>query len=310
MSKLFNKYSSWLQGFRVPHTPLVNPFFDPQGDFDNKRCLRNRLILTESGRERRDGITAEPAAGENGLKRPNAPLEMAEKEIGGLLKSPKEGSTMRRSLAGLLLQVSSLCLVIQGMANAQDDFDRKRGGPAAPTVLELKMLPPFCSARFEWSSRQADTEEVKMWKNILGGTFYHVHHYCMALNYLNRIDRGIGSREDLLGLAGGDFQYMQNNIAENDILRPQVEFNIGLVLYKQDRIIQAIGQLRKAIQMRPNYERAYLLLGFCYRRLGDHASASDALQKGLIRVPESRALREALNEMNITKKEPDGVEIR
>jgi hypothetical protein len=294
----------------VPQNTLLGPFFERQGEFDNKRCVRNRLSLTELGREWKTGISAGPAVGENGLEQPHPSLEMAEKEPVGVLKLSQKGLTMRRSLAVLLLQVACFLLVIQGVASTQDDIEKKRGGPAAPTVLELKFLPPFCTTRFKWSSGQADTEEVKKWENILGGAFIHTHHYCMGLNYLNRIDRGIGNREFLLGLAGGEFLYMQNNVAADNVLRPEVEFNIGMVQYRADRSPQAIGQLLKAIQMKPNYERAYLLLSFCYLRLGDRTSAADALQKGLAMVPDSRALRDALNEMNHVKKEPDGGGLR
>lgn len=212
---------------------------------------------------------------------------------------------MRRSIAILLLEVACLCLVIQGVANAQDDFEKKRGGPQWPTVQELMFLPPYCTTRYTWGKVQAETEEVKRWRNILGGAFIHVHHYCNGLNFLNRITRGVGDRQVLLGLAQGEFKYIQNNVPADNVLRPEVEFNMGLVLYKADRIPQAIGQFQKAILMNPNYEQAYLLLSFGYLRLGDRTSAADALQKGLTRVPNSRALRDALNEMNSTKKEPD-----
>jgi tetratricopeptide (TPR) repeat protein len=132
-----------------------------------------------------------------------------------------------------------------------------------------------------------------------------MHHYCFGLNFLNRANRGMGNKAVLLNWALGEFKYMQGIPADN-VLRPDVEYNIGLVLYTQDRIPQAIVQLRKAIQMKRGNERAYLLLSFCYRRLGDRTSAAHALQEGLTRVPESRALRNALEWMNKETAAPDG----
>jgi tetratricopeptide (TPR) repeat protein len=171
--------------------------------------------------------------------------------------------------------------------------------------MELKSLPAACVVKFKWDEGHGDPAQVEKWKNILGGAFWSMHHYCIGLNCLNRVDRGIGDKGALLGEALGQFKYMQGIPADN-VLRPEVEYNIGLVLYRMDRISQAIGQLRRTIQMKPNYERAYLLLDICYLRLGDRASAAAALREGLKRVPNSRALQDALNKMTSEKEQPDG----
>ena len=296
--------SPWQRGVRVLQNTLLSPFLGGLGEFDNKRCVWDRLSRRELGREWKTGMPAGPAVGENGWKRAHPALETAEIKSEEVLRLTQKGLTMHRSLAVLLLEVTCLCLVVQGVASAQNAHEKKLGGSPIPTVLELKFLPPYCTTRFKWLSGQADPKEVVKWQSILGGAFVSLHHYCIGLNCLNRVDKGIGDKRTLLEEALGEFQYMQGIPADN-ALRPEVEYNLGLVLYRLDRIPQAIGQLLKTIQMKPNYERAYLLLSFCYLRLGDGTSAAQALQVGLTRVPDSRALRDALNEMNSKKKEPD-----
>ena len=202
-----------------------------------------------------------------------------------------------------MLEAACLCLITQGMARAQSNIENKRGGPSSPTEQELKSLPPYCTARLSMSKPLANEEQIKRWQNILGDAFLHIHHYCNGLNFLNRIHRAIGDKNYLLGRALQNFQYMYR-IPENHFLRPELELNIGQVHYMADQIPQAMASFRKAIQMKPSYERAYLLLSFCFRRVGDRTSAVRALQEGLTKVPDSRALQNALRWMNSANDKP------
>jgi len=212
---------------------------------------------------------------------------------------------MRGLLTVLLLGVAFFCLTAQGTVSAQDDYATKRGGPQNPTVLELKSLPAFCTAKWKLDAGQPNAEEIREWRNTLGEAFDHLHHYCDGLNFVNRVRRGVGDKGTLLGLALGEFHYMQR-IPSDNVLRPQLELNIGQALYMADRIPEATAALRKAILLKPGYEGAYLLLSFCYRRLGDSTRAARTLEEGTTRVPDSRALRDALEWMNSQKEKPDG----
>jgi tetratricopeptide (TPR) repeat protein len=219
---------------------------------------------------------------------------------------------MPQSLTMLLLKVACLCIVLPGVCNAQNSFDKKRGGPQMPTAQEIRFLPPYCVTKWkiDTGSPELNAEDVKKWQDIFGDAFISMHHYCFGLNFLNRLDRGLVEKDVLLGLALGDFQYMETHTPDwnNNVLRPDVEYNVGLVLYKMDNIPQAIEQLIIVVKIKPDFERAYLLLSFCYRRLGDLANAANTLRVGLTRVPHSRALRDALDEMNSKKNDPDSGE--
>jgi tetratricopeptide (TPR) repeat protein len=202
---------------------------------------------------------------------------------------------MHRICFLLLSCILFICLANQSLLNAKEDFIEKQGGPHSPTDSELKSLPSACYARLGMKNGKASAEEVKEWKDALGSAFIHIHHYCYALNFLNRIRRGVGDKNTLLGLALGDLQYMQR-IPEDHALRPEVEFNIAQVLYQMNRIAETIAPARKAIQLRPNYVEAYLLLSLCYHHMGDRANEIAVLQAGLTKAPDSPALRNALNE--------------
>lgn len=206
---------------------------------------------------------------------------------------------MLRLPAVLSMIVVCLCFIQNPINADEEDYKRKIGGSYPPTAEELKMLPPACIAK-----ENRDPAEVKKWEKILGDSFLHLHHYCYALNFLNRIHRGIGDKRFLLGAALNDFKYMQR-IPEQNVLRPEVEYNIGQVLYQLDRMPEAIAPIRKAILLKPDYVQAYLLLSLCYRRIGDIADAAEALRTGLAKVPASQALQNALNEINSIKQGSD-----
>jgi tetratricopeptide (TPR) repeat protein len=205
---------------------------------------------------------------------------------------------MQRLLVKLMLAIACLFFLNQRPTIAKDEWLKKQGGPHTPTPLELKSLPPVCTTRFSLAKDQADPEDLKQWRNYLGEAFIHIHHHCYALNFLNRINRGIGDKNTLLGLALGDFQYMQRHVREDNILRPEIEYSIGQVLYQMNRIPEAIAPIGKAIQLKPDYVQAYLLLSFCYAQMGESTMALEILQKGLARLPNSHALQEALKEFS------------
>lgn len=191
-----------------------------------------------------------------------------------------------------------LCFTQNFITADEEEHIRKMGGPNQPTALELKMLPSACIAK-----QTEDPEEVRKWKTVLGEAFVHLHHYCHGLNALNRINRGLGDRDYLLDAALSDFRYMEHQVAEKNVLIPEVEFNIGYVLYQLNRIKEAITPIQKAIRLKPDYVQAYLLLSYCYDRVGDTAGAAGILRSGLAKAPNSQALQSALARINSAKPE-------
>jgi hypothetical protein len=71
------------EGHRVLQDSLPSPSFQRQGEFVNKRCIRNRVSPTELGWKRKTEILEGPAVGDSGSRQPHRRLEMA-------------GRTMRR----------------------------------------------------------------------------------------------------------------------------------------------------------------------------------------------------------------------
>jgi tetratricopeptide (TPR) repeat protein len=193
------------------------------------------------------------------------------------------------------------CLIRTPLGADEKEYLRKLGGDDKYTPQELKRLPAACIAKEDKSAH----EEREKWHSILGESFDHLHHYCNGLNFLNRIKRGIGDKKSLLQGALGEFRYMDHQISGNNPLRPELEYNIGSVLFELNRFPEAIVAIRKSIFVQPDNAQAYLLLSMCYKRMGDSARALDVLQAGLAKVPGSQALRSAMNDLNGAKQDSD-----
>ena len=204
---------------------------------------------------------------------------------------------MFRLPAALPMIAVCLCFIQNPINADEEDYKRRLGGPYSPTAEELKMLPAACIAK-----ENRNPAEVEKWEKALGDSFVHLHHYCYALNFLNRIHRGIGDKKFLLNAALNDFKYMQR-ISEHNVLRPELEYNTGQVLYQLGKMPEAVASLQKAIVLKPDYVQAYLLLSLCYRKVGDITGAAEVLQAGLTKVPDSSSLQNALREINSTKQE-------
>jgi tetratricopeptide (TPR) repeat protein len=211
------------------------------------------------------------------------------------LQVHRKGHIMRvmfRLSIFLSLIIGSLSF-IQNPIFANEESHNKRMGGAGRTPQDLAMLPPACLAKFNGT-----LEEKRMWAKALGDAYTHLHHYCGGLIALNRISRGLGDRDYLLDNALYQFGYMQKFLSENNPLRSEVEYNAGFTLYEMKRIPAALVPLRKAIQLKPDYVSAYLLLSRCYQQLGKSTSAAEILRAGLAKVPASQALQSALDEVS------------
>jgi hypothetical protein len=85
------------------------------------------------------------------------------------------------------------------------------------TEQEIRMLPPYCQAQkfiaddVKGKTPQQIVSDHRRWESVLGHTYEHVHHYCWALNNVNRYYRNSSSssadRRNYLEYAIKDFSY-------------------------------------------------------------------------------------------------------
>jgi len=165
----------------------------------------------------------------------------------------------------------------------------------APTQSELAALPPYCAARLNEQSAA-----FKSWQDSMGAGFMHIHHYCFALNFMNRA-RGMSSsdkdRKGVLGAAMTNFDYVLRNTQADFYLRPEILMNRGITLSMMNRVGEAVGDLMKAIEADPKQPRAYVALADMYSSQKNRAKALDTITGGLRHNPGVKSLQRRYTEL-------------
>ena len=194
-------------------------------------------------------------------------------------------------LAGLLGMVA-----IQA-AQAQDEIRNFR-----PSATEMQQLPPYCAVKFNSDMK---SPEYKAWWSQMGPKFNDIHHYCAALNYLNRYYRAPPfEKSGLLQGAKRNFEYMMGATSDTPefSLRGDIYLNHGITMNLMGQTGLAIKDLQQAIEINPKLAKAYLELISLYKNNKQSKQAMDTAVAGLKQIPDSKALQR--NYLELGGKQP------
>lgn len=160
---------------------------------------------------------------------------------------------------------------------------------SGPTDSELKMLPPYCTAKLK-----NDPALVQRYQPEVGPQFANIHHYCFALNFLNRFynDTNRSEAKSYLAFALNDFNYMTQHLYPgNPSLTAEIYLNQGIAESLQGRDAEAVRDLQKAIELNPRLDRAYATQAKFFADRRQQAEALKIVSQGLRYVPESKRLK-------------------
>jgi tetratricopeptide (TPR) repeat protein len=168
--------------------------------------------------------------------------------------------------------------------------------PWTPTDVEMISLPPFCKVRMKSPS---SSPEYKLWAQKLGQDFMHTHHYCAALNFLNRYYRSRNpvDKRGNLEAAVDNFGYMVGHASPNYSLMPEVYLNRGRAYSLMKRDVEAITDLNQALKLNPRLVYAYNLLANYYERIKQNQKALETITTGLQYNPGAISLKKRYNEL-------------
>lgn len=177
--------------------------------------------------------------------------------------------------------------------------------PWVPTDSEMKSLPPFCKARFTEGSA-----EYKRWESLLGADYGHTHHYCAAVNFLNRYyrDRTKQAKAFNLNNARSNFEYMVTHAAPSYSLMPEIYLNLGTIYSLMNQTGKAITHFNKAIELNPRQPRAYNALADYYAKNSQTAKALEAVYEGLRHNPGTKSLQRRYTELGGRLPYPEPIE--
>lgn len=163
--------------------------------------------------------------------------------------------------------------------------------PYGPTDNEIAALPALCAVKL----RQANTPQEKPYATKYGVNWLHMHHYCFALNFLNR-GRMSGNQNDIrasLDTASREFGYVLTHVEKTFWMRPQISVEAGRVSMRMKDSASAGRLFLDAVAQDPAYEPAYQGLIEVYRQTGNKAGVLDLATSGLRYLPNSAMLQKA-----------------
>jgi tetratricopeptide (TPR) repeat protein len=167
---------------------------------------------------------------------------------------------------------------------------------------ELAMLPRYCIHTRTFRSRIPggnDPAEIKRLAALLGPPFDALHHYCWGLMRTHRalfLARDQQVRIHYLRSAIDDYNYVLVQASPQFPLLPEILTKKGENLaLLQDAT--AATELRRAIEVKPDYWPAYAALSDFYKNLGLVAKSREVLEEGLSAVPNAKPLMTRLSQL-------------
>ncbi len=160
---------------------------------------------------------------------------------------------------------------------------------SAPTDSELKMLPPYCTAKMK-----NDAALIQIYEPQVGPQFANIHHYCSALNFLNRFysDSNRNEAKSYLAFAVNEFNYMTQHLYPgNTALTAEIYLNQGVAESLQGRDAEAVRDMQKAIELDPRLDKAYAMQAKFFSDRHQQVEALKIITQGLRYVPESKRLK-------------------
>jgi len=200
---------------------------------------------------------------------------------------------------------------VVGMADRKTYYETHGGSdPYKAFNYELPLLPPYCKCRVgkhHLNSAQL-RQERKKWDHIFkskgvgGYDWIHVHHYCVGLLMLSRLNRGVGKRSTLLSQAEEQFKYMITHSSPTFILMPEIHLKMGITKKLMGKDAKAMGHFIQATKLKRNYVAAYVHIIDCFKGHHNFKTAIRFAKKGLKYSPNSKVLNKKLMELQSLSK--------
>jgi len=188
----------------------------------------------------------------------------------------------------------AIALLLSSQARAQWKYDER----------QLPILPPYC--KYTQAYREAvpganDPAQIERWSSLLGReNFFHLHHYCWALEAINRaqyFERDKNLREGNLRASIGDVDYVLQRVKPDFVLLPEILTKKGETLIQLGRGPEAAVEFQRAIEKKPDYWPPYAALSDYLKSAGDVRSARKWLERGVAATGDAKPLQRRLDEL-------------
>lgn len=167
---------------------------------------------------------------------------------------------------------------------------------------ELALLPDFCRGTQLIRTISRDPKPIADYLAIYGKPYYHLHHYCWALNAENKAVRISDKylRESKLTYALSDIKYSLDRSDPGFVFLPEIYNTQARILFALRRDPEAVVALNKAIEAKPDYVPAYFRLSDYFVDKGNKAEAIKILEQGIDYTEQANALIKRLAKLGKT----------
>ncbi len=155
-------------------------------------------------------------------------------------------------------------------------------------LSELALLPHYCWGTQQVREVSKDPTPIEQYVAIYGFTYYHLHHYCWALNTENNAIRM--HNQGILTYSLDDYKYVLDRAPSSFVFLPEIYTSRARVFFILKRDAEAAMDLVKAIQMKHSYAPAYARLSEYYQRINDKKDAIKTLEDGLSNVSDPKVI--------------------
>ena len=176
--------------------------------------------------------------------------------------------------------------------------------PQNITPGELALTPPYCqdvqSINGWTKDKGTRSPRAEHWLNLMGETFWAMHHYCWGLIQMQR-SRVSGLtpqvRSFLRHEAIDEYRYVIKNSRADFVLLPEVYLRIGEAHATLDEHALALEAYAKARTIKADYWPAYAREAELLEAVGLKAKARELLEAGLRNLPNNPELQNHLQRL-------------
>lgn len=194
----------------------------------------------------------------------------------------------RPSQRALPFLLACLLLGVAGLAEARNND---------ASDAEILLLPRYCPDTMgfgQYGDAYSNTSpRAGYWVALMGSSFWHMHHYCIALLSMNRAQKAnlpANKRRDLWSYAQSHYQYVIDKASADFIMLPEVYTRMGDVSLLLDRPDQANQAFARARELKPDYWPGYTHWAEFLIRTGRRGDAMQLVSEGLRHSPGAKVL--------------------
>jgi tetratricopeptide (TPR) repeat protein len=174
-----------------------------------------------------------------------------------------------------------------------------RAGDSRFSDEDVALLPAYCRDTQSFAPYYGSQAGYQARMQQIGPTFHHMHHYCLALVYLNKAAASRNERIKQRYYYGAwqDIDYVLHRAPQDFVLLPEILVKRGVALTHLKKYALAEKSFRQAIEVKRDYWPAYRDLANLYIDTNKPDSARSTLESGLAVVSEKRALQKMLDDL-------------